>query len=342
MKKANNKVGWAKLRDEKLLDVRICDLGVTIDGSEVEDWVDELGANLADRGMAWRPHVWLSNEWFSSDGIPGFAIPFYLAHPRLKELERAQMLEVEGGTHDWGMRLMRHECGHAIDNAYWMNRKRRYRQLFGNYGDPYPDTYRPKPYSRQFVVHLDMWYAQAHPAEDFAETFAVWLNPNSYWQSTYEGWGAMRKLKWVNEVMGKLAQEVAPVRNHRVKRGLHTLRGTLREYYAKKRAYYYRDHPQFYDRDLRRIFSDAPEYSRNMDAGTFVERMSGETRHLVSRWTGESQLTIDRALADMIRRVRELKLRLRKGMDETKVDVTMMLAVQTMNWLNDGKHRVVV
>jgi len=85
--------------------------------------VRQLYRELNSRGITFRPHVWLSDEWFTPDGVPGIAVPFYLAHPRLRELERSQMLEVEGGTHDWCMRILRHECGHALDNAYRLHRR---------------------------------------------------------------------------------------------------------------------------------------------------------------------------------------------------------------------------
>ena len=77
-----------------------------------------LADELEARGVTFRPHYWLSDEWFTPDGVPGVAIPFYLAHPRLAKLELAQMLEVEGGDATSCLRILRHEVGHAIDNAY--------------------------------------------------------------------------------------------------------------------------------------------------------------------------------------------------------------------------------
>ena len=297
---------------------------------------------MSARGIRFRPHVWLSDEWFTPDGVPGIAVPFYLAHPRLRELERSQMLEVEGGTYDWCMRILRHEAGHALDNAYRLHRRRRYRELFGSYHKPYPDSYRPRPYTKRFVIHLDMWYAQAHPAEDFAETFAVWLNPQSHWKQQYAGWPAIEKLDYVDQVMAEVGPLPALLRTRRRPHALSTLRHTLREHYEKKRKYYCRDSPGFYDRDLRRIFSDQPQFARRSDAAEFLQSMRDEARMMISRWTGASGLTIDRTLADMIQRVRLLRLRLRKPARQTRLDVLLMLAVQTMNYLNDGKHRVVL
>ena len=331
------KHAWVSLPDERLLDVRLCDLSLEFAGSQLEGEVKQLYSELKSRGVHFRPHIWLSDEWFTPDNVPGIAVPFYLAHPRLRELEQSQMLEVEGGTHDWCMRILRHEAGHALDNAHRLHRRSRYRELFGSYHQPYPDSYKPKPYTKRFVIHLDMWYAQAHPAEDFAETFAVWLNPNSRWQEQYANWPAIHKLRYVDEVMEEVGGQTAPVHNRRKAHPMRSLKHTLREHYERKKKFYCRDNPGLYDRDLRRIFA---EKGGTADAGAFVESIRDEARMMVSRWTGASQLTIDRTLADMVKRVRFLRLALCKPREQAKVDVMMMLAVQTMNFVNDGKHRV--
>lgn len=333
---------WAKLTDEQLLDLRLSDLGLTLEDSGLLPHVQRMYGELEARGIHFRPHVWLSNEWFTPDRVPGIAIPFYLAHPRLVALERSQMLEVEGGTRDWFMRILRHEAGHAIDNAYRLNRRAAYRKLFGNYADPYPESYKPRPYSQEFVVHLDMWYAQSHPAEDFAETFAVWLNPSSHWRRQYRDWPAVRKLRYVDQLMLLVARVRQPVRSRRQPHPLRALKVTLREHYALKRAYYNRSRPRYYERDLRRIFSDDLAFARKPAGDAFLESIRADARAMVSRWTGESQFTIDRTIADMILAVRRLRLRLAKPPAEARADVMMMLAVQTMNYLNDGKHRVIL
>ena len=168
---------WTELSSEELLDVRLCDLGLRLEGSTLEGRVQGLHAELAEAGLRFRPYVWLSTDWFTPDGCPGFAAPFYLAHPRLTRLERDQMGEAEGADHTTCMKLLRHEAGHALDNAYGLHRVRAWKENFGRFGTPYRDTYVPRAASRAFVQHLDEWYAQSHPCEDFAETFAVWLAP---------------------------------------------------------------------------------------------------------------------------------------------------------------------
>ena len=130
--------------------------------------------------LSFRPACYLGDEWFSPAGSPAIAIPFYLAHPRLKTLEMHQMLQVEGGTPEWCQQLLRHESGHAIDHAYRFSSRDDWRAVFGSPETEYaPETYQPRPYSNGFVRNLPNWYAQAHPDEDFAETFAVWLSSNS-------------------------------------------------------------------------------------------------------------------------------------------------------------------
>jgi hypothetical protein len=331
---------WVNLSDEELLDVRLCDLGLTIAGSWLETRITDLYAELAARNLVFQPHFWISAEWFTPDGVPGIAIPFYLAHPRLMKLEKAQMLEVEGGTPEWCMQILRHEAGHAFDNAYDLRRRRRRVRLFGRPSVTYPDFYLPKPYSKSFVLHLDSWYAQSHPDEDFAETFAVWLTPDSDWRSRFAGWPALRKLKYVDELMREIAGRPPIVKTRRRLEPIERLKTTLRKHYARKRAHYGVEYPDFYDRDLRRLFSDAPEYKPNRRASRFIQAVRRDVRRLVAECTGAYQYTIDRVLEDMIERASELNLRLKYPEDRTKLDFTLMVVVQTMNHLHSGRHRV--
>jgi len=331
---------WEGWDDEKLLDLRLCDLGLSIDGSGLEDRLAELFRELEARGLRFRPHYWLSDEWFCPDGVPGMAIPFYLAHPRLARLEQSQMLEVEGGTREWCLRILRHETGHAIENAYRLRRRRRRQQLFGRTTNPYPEYYAPRPYSKSFVLHLDAWYAQSHPDEDFAETFAVWLGLESEWRTRYAGWPALRKLEYMDDLMKDLAGQAPLVISRRKPELLSRLRRTLREHYRIKRRHYGLDHPDFYDRDLKRLFSDAPEHAGNPTAASYLNRIRREVRRRVGRWTGAYQYTIDQVLADIVARSRQLNLRLAGPEEEAKLEFITLLTVQTMNYLASGRHRV--
>ncbi len=332
-----------RLTDDELLDLRLKDLPVAIQDTWLEDCIDQLHEELAAKGLArFQPHVWLSSEWFSPDDVPGIAVPFYLADPRLIELEKKQMLKVEGGTLNECMRLLRHEAGHAIDTAYGLRRRKAFRTSFGSFAEPYPDTYQPKPDSRDYVLHLAWWYAQAHPAEDFAETFAVWLTPRHNWREQYAGWPALDKLEAMDAMMSSVADAPPKNKARRKVEPLSTLSITLREHYRQKRMRYLDDWPDFIDRDLRRLFTDDPKDKHRQAAAPFLRRIRVEVRDHVARWTGTHPYTIDQVLTDMIDRCRELKLRLRQPEMHARTDVMVYVAVQTMNYLHRGTQPVAV
>ncbi len=331
---------WASWSDDALLDLRMCDLQLEIKGGFLEHPIAELTRELEERRLLFRPHFWISSEWFTPDGVPGIAVPFYLAHPRLAKLELAQMLEVEGGTPEWCLRLLRHEAGHAIENAYKIRRRRTRQQIFGKSSQRYPMYYSPRPYSRSFVRHLDLWYAQSHPDEDFAETFAVWLTPDSLWEERYRGWPVLKKLKYVDGLMKGLVGTPPSLTSCEELDPLSSLRKTLREHYEQKRRHYGVERHSLYDPDLKRLFSTSPSHANKPSAATFLNRFRREVRRKVASWTGEYQYTIDQVLEDMIRRSRELNLRVPVAEEQAKLDFTILLTVHTMNFLRSGRHRV--
>ena len=331
---------WPDLPDEALLDARLADLPLSLAGTVMEGRLAQLDAELKARGLAFPIHYYLAEEWFTPDGHASMAIPFYLAHPRLEKLEKAQMLEVEGGEHEWCLRILRHEAGHVVDNAYRLRRKRQRQALFGRSSLPYPEFYTPKPYSKSFVLHLDPWYAQSHPDEDFAETFAVWLTPGSDWKRRYAGWPALKKLEYMDALMDTVKAQPPVVASAEEVEPLRSVRGTLRQHYRRKRRHYGVDHPKFYDRDLRRLFSDAPEHADRPTAAQFMERHRRVVRRIVAEWTGIYQYTVDKVLEDMIARSRALKLRLALPDDQARQEFTVLLTVQVMNYLHSGRHRV--
>ena len=330
---------WAELGDEELLDLRMADLPLGIEGS-IAERVAQLSAELEAKGLRFPLHFYISDEWFTPDGATAIAIPFYLAHPRLEKLEESQMFEAEGGEYEWGMRILRHEAGHAIDNAYKLRLRRARREIFGLPSHAYPEFYTPKPYSKSFVLHLDSWYAQSHPDEDFAETFAVWLTPNSEWAQRYAGWKALKKLEYMDSLMRSLRDQPPRVDNPLEVDPIRDAKTTLRQHYRNKRRHYGVDHPNFYDRDLRRLFSDAPEFAGNVTAAQFIARIRRPARRVVASWTGIYQYTIDQVLEDMIARCRELKLRLAVPEDQARQEFTVLLTVQAMNYLHSGGHRL--
>jgi hypothetical protein len=299
-----------------------------------------LHRELRRRGIVALPHTWLSEEFFSPDGVLGFAIPFYLAHPRLMRLERSQMLEVEGAGEAECRRILRHEAGHAIDDAYGLNGRKRYRDLFGDPETPYPESYRPRPESRDYVINLSNWYAQAHPLEDFAETFAIWLNPHIDWRSDYTGWPALEKLECVDELMREIAGKPPVAPNTREVDPLRRVRRTLGEHYAKKRKYYAWDWPANYDQDLRRIFSDDPKDADTLPATRFLRRLRPQLRTRIADGTGMHAYAIDQLLRQMIARAQKLGLHVIEPPGPTIEKLLVILTMQTANVLHTGYPKV--
>jgi hypothetical protein len=332
--------GWTQWPRERLLNVRVGDLPLRIQGAPLRPAIQQLLRELKDRGLAFRPHFWLSHEWFTPDDVPGVAIPFFLAHPRLRALEREFMLEVEGGTRDWCLRLLRHETGHALLNAYGLHRRKDWREHFGRPSQKYPDTYLPQPYSKRYVVHLDNWYAQAHPHEDWAETFAVWLNPRSDWRNRYRDWPALKKLEYVDRLMQELHGLPPKRRNRREAEPLRSLKITLREYYENKRKLYGKDSPEFFDRDLKRLFSDAAEHQGSERASHYIRRAEDALIEIVGRWTSEHHYRIREVLNEMVSRCEELELHVAAEDRVLKEEMIAALTAFVMNKLHSGGFRI--
>jgi hypothetical protein len=315
------------LEEESLLGVRFCDLPVRLEGSLLARRVDRLHRELQKRDIRALPHAWLSEEFFTPDDVLGFAIPFYLAHPRLMRLERAQMFEVEGAAEGECRRILRHEAGHCLDEAYGFHDRASYRELFGSPRKPYPVSYKPKLDSKDYVINLAGWYAQGHPVEDFAETFAVWLNPYVDWRSDYQGWPALRKLEYVDELMREIRGAPPPLSDKSEVEPLHSITRTLREHYAEKRAHFGWHWEKTYDVGLRRIFSDDPERAAAPTAAGFLRRSRAQLRARIAEGTGVHAYAVDQLLRQMIARVRELGLRM---VDPPEVTVERLLVVLTM------------
>jgi putative zinc-binding metallo-peptidase len=311
-------VAWETLSDEPLLSLRFCDLKLKIQGTELEDAIERLYRELSMRGIQFRPHCWLAQEWFSPDGIPGIAIPFYLAHKRLISLERRFMREVEGGNRNWLMRILRHEAGHAVDSAYRLRRRSAWRSAFGPATLPYPDTYRPRPGSRRFVQHLGAWYAQAHPTEDFAETFAVWLKPNSAWRREYEGWPAYAKLQYIDGLAQEIGDQKPLIADRSTIEDVTHETGTLRGHYEQKLARYRMPRRSGADELLLKVFTTAPRNRSAPKAAGVLREMRAPLRQQIQRSGAFSEYLVHQVLRLMIERCERLGLYVRGSRRELK------------------------
>jgi len=314
---------WADFDDDALLELRLRDLRLRVADSLVQPEIEALYAELERRGIDFKPHVWLSEEWFSPDGVPGIAIPFFVAHPRLRQLERRQMGDVDGGDSFWRLRLLRHEAGHAIDSAYGLRKRPDWRRVFGPASARYPGTYMPEPSSRRHVLHVGHWYAQSHPTEDFAETFAVWLQPKARWRREYVDWPALAKLEFVNTLMDEIASATPRIRNRSVIEPLSQSDLTLREHYRRKKARYNRIERR-YDAWLTRVFAARPARPRAIPAVRFIREIEQQVRRLLHRRDRLHSYLVDFAIATIARRAQELDLVLRGSRRDSKRHVVRL------------------
>ena len=287
---------WSAERDA-LLGRHISDIGLAVEGTRVERLAAELYRELGSRGIAFRPSVYLSDQWGCPDGTPLIGVPFYLADERLERIEAEMAGSVEDD--DEAMRYLRHEAGHAINYAFQLYERPEWRSQFGSFTKPYRERYRADPFSRSHVRHILGWYAQKHPDEDFAETFAVWLTPDLDWREQYAGWPALAKLEYVDRLMTDIASETRdmpvpsdddlPVRS---------MGYTLASHYAEDESMPIDDVRQF-DADLRRIFWTATDAPGGESAAIFVHRHYREIIGRISYWTGESPGVV-RSLIDHV------------------------------------------
>ena len=330
---------WSALSDEELLEKKISELGLKLLGTEIEPMIHELYEELSRKGLYFHPPCFVGDEWFCPVGIPAIFVPFFLTHERLRKLERKIILEVEGETKPWFMKLIRHEAAHAYSFAYRLNRKKKWQQNFGLSSTRETDTYRPRPYSRSYVLHLDDWYAQSHPDEDFAETFAVWLTPEFDWRERYKGWKALRKLEYVDELMSTLAGK-PPLHQPKFRAGEYEcLDVKLRSYYEQKRNLYEESYPDFYDKDLRRIFTGNPGETGCAKASRSLKTHRRQILNSVCIWTNEKKYTVNQLLMSLIARCDELNLHVKRGDSTFPLHVTSYITTLVMNYLFTGKFK---
>jgi hypothetical protein len=292
------------------MQLRFRQLHLKVEDSLVWPEVQQLYAELERRGIRFRPHVWFSEEWFSPDGVPGIAIPFYLAHPRLKQIERRFMGAVEGGSREWLRRILRHEAGHALDTAYGLRRRAEWRQVFGRASEAYPSDYSPRPSSRQHVLHLGHWYAQSHPTEDFAETFAVWLQPRARWRREYADWPALAKLEYVDRLMAEIDGRPPRHRSRALVEPASLNERTLGQHYRRK-ANRYSQFDRRYDRWLKRAFAVPEARPDGVPAARFIREIEPQLRRLLVRRARLHPYMVDHVIELVVRRVRQLGLLLR-------------------------------
>jgi hypothetical protein len=330
---------WVGLSDDELLERKLASLALKLEGSGLEPLIRQLHEELSAKGLTFHPPCHVGDEWFVPVGIPAIFIPFFLVHERLRRLERKMMMEVEGESPEWFMRLMRHEAGHAYSYAYQLYRKKKWQKTFGLASTEETDFYRPRPFSRSFVVHLDDWYAQSHPDEDFAETFAVWLTPGLDWRTRYRGWKAAQKLEYVDGLMRSLVGK-APIHQPAYRAAEYDcLNVKLKTYYARKRKLYEDMYPDFYDNDLRQLFSAGEDVAGRVKASAYLRHHRGQIMNAVCQWTNERKFRVNRLLSRLIDRCDQLGLYIRSYDPRQNMQVSAYVTTLVMNYLFTGKFK---
>jgi len=315
----------------QLLRLRFCDLPVSLENAPVRRLAECVFQELEQNGLIARPSIWLSEEWFNPDGVTGFAIPFYLAHPRLIRLERQMMLEAEGAAKWECLKILRHETGHAIDEAYQLYKRDDYAEVFGSPWKEYPASYQAEPLSREHVIHLNNWYAQAHPVEDFAETFAVWLkHRRRRWRSLYRGWPALEKLRavdrWMQEWAGRppVSADLNPVEP------LSQIDRTIGQHYEEKRSFYGVGAPSQYDRQLRHLFASASASPGKSSAAAFIRALRNRVRNEAARPLGVPAYVADQVVRQLIHRAKALDLRHARPSAEVAEELSLFVSRATI------------
>ncbi len=322
-------VDWSSER-EQLLGRTIAELGLTVAGSRVERLTQQLHDEMRARGVPFLPPVYLSDEWGCPDGTPLIGVPFYLADERLERLEAEHAGAVEDD--DESMRYLRHEAGHAVNYAYRLHERDGFAQLFGDYARPYEESWSTDPWSRDYVRHILGWYAQKHPDEDFAETFAVWLTPGLDWQREYAGWGAARKLEWVDRTMASLPAEVPPnVVPGEDDLPVQSMRWTVAEHYEDADVPDVGDGRQF-DIDLARIFAAASVATEGMPASQFVRRHEHELVVRISYWTSATPTAVRTLVHALAMRADALALRTHALESTTLIELTAFGTAVLLHW----------
>lgn len=275
---------WSEER-KRLLAARVDELGLTIEGTRLQPLVQRLYDELEQAGIDVKPPVFLSDEWGCPSGVPAIGLPFYLADERLSRLEREVMGSIEAESDSEILAYLRHEAGHAFCYAYKLFETEEWHEVYGPYSRPYLEHYEPNPFSRNFVRHLSGWYAQKHPDEDFAESFAVWLTPDSDWRREYGEWACLPKLEYVDRIVrevGRTEPLVAPEYD-----AADELSWSVEDYHGKL-AYEPVELPAYFDGDLKDLFEtgEPPTEIEALHASEFLRSLRRSLVDDVSYWTG--------------------------------------------------------
>jgi len=331
---------WSTIRYE-LLNTRICDLKLTIKSSPMEVMIRQVKRELETKGIKFMPDFYLTDCWGCPDEVPAVGVPFYLTDRRLARIEEEQTGEIEDTRTT--LMYLRHEVGHALNYAYRLWEWPGWTDVFGKFSKPYRDVFLPDPSSRDFVRHLvhsqyGRNYAQKHPDEDFAETFAIWLTPRSGWRRKYRFWPALRKLVFVSKLMRSLKSRAAPeVATGPLVNPVTGMTMLLAEHYGQ-RAERYREAAQGYvDDKLRQVFPKVRAEAQ-IPACLFIRQHLNRLAASISVWSGLEAGEVTTILEKLEDRAKFLNLRMprRKG-NEKLMEITSLATSLAKDFAYTGR-----
>jgi len=321
----------------ELLGKRISQLGLRLEGSPVERFVHQLHRELASKGIGrFRPVCYLTDQWGCPDMQPVIGIPFYLADPQLARLERA-MNDLEDEREI--MMYMRHEAGHAFNYAYRLFATPEWRKIFGPFNRRYREYYRPVPFSRKYVRHIAGWYAQKHPDEDFAETFAVWLTPRSNWRRKYKSWPAMHKLRYVDRMARRLREQDPLVTTGDFDITVEDMKVTVAQFYRRMMRENGAAVNVALESDLSDLFMARGRRRKGIrPAWELVEEHRQMLTDKITYWTGVKRPVVRALVERIIRSCRDLNLYAETGREAAHlVELTAYGTTLAMNYLTRGR-----
>lgn len=327
-------------RESTLWSLPIRDLGLTIAGTRLEPIVAEFQRELEAVGFRrLRPRYYLSTEW----GVPfetvAIAIPFYLADPELERLHVERAGHVEGEGREEILRYLRHEMGHVVNYAYRLYDEPEWEERFGSINLRYDDDYRPIPFSRKHVTHLPGWYAQKHPDEDWAETFAVFITPGLDWRTEYAARPvALAKLEYCERVLHTILNRDPIVVDDELDEDVGEIRYSLAQFYRDLAP----DVPHLnlnLDTLLRNVFPPRPDRGDSREAAALIRRLEGDLLGNVFRWTGHFPDRTRVLVEHLAARARNLELTYLEA-EEAAVTVALTTLVTSlaMNYVHSGGY----
>jgi hypothetical protein len=319
----------------ELLSRKISELSLAIPGTRLEALILQLYDELERAGISFRPKTYLSDEWGCPQGVPVIGIPFYLADPKLAVLE-GQLTDIEAENDAEVLMYLRHEAGHAFNYAYRIHTKTGWRRLFGSFSKPYKENYQPRPFSVRFVHHIPGWYAQKHPDEDFAETFAVWLEPDSGWRERYADTPALDKLLYVDRVARRYGRRPPTVTAETVDTPVEELTMTLDKWYEVGEDSNGGNLTLHHviDEHLKMLFPGA----EGQPAADVLEANRRGLIRDVNHWTGMDRHVLSSLYKELRERVQFLGLKTDPDQTTTRmVSVAVFLTTLVMNYQRTGR-----